>query len=105
MNKTDDYNIALNFLSISENIPDFFVFRKLRADPQEACPFEGKVRAYSLPRNPDNPEDRASYWVSTEQLDDYGRFMVQASFNRQLVQWILFKSLIHQCTANLTGDS
>src|SRR6266478_6169962 len=104
MNKADDYRIALNFLSITEDIPDFTVFRKLRATPQEVCPFEGRVRAYTLPSDPHDLEDRNSYWISAEQLDDYEQFTVQAAFNRQLVQWMLFKSLIQQCTSRLTSE-
>jgi hypothetical protein len=104
MTKPDDYTIALNFLSVEEEIPDFTVFRKPRLNPQEACPLEG-VRAYSLPIDRDDASRRASYWIGLDQLEGYEEFTVSNSFNRQLVLWILFRSLARQCSQKLASDS
>jgi len=65
---------------------------------------DGKVRAYSLPHKTIDVEDRGSYWITTEQIQDFEKFTVQPTFNRHLVLWIVFQSLVGRCSNSLIDD-
>jgi len=82
----DDYKLQLNFLPIIGEFPDFNIFRKLRGAGDQA-PFEDlDIHAYSLPKTVENPEHRASYWVSLTAQTDYESFIVKPSYNNDLTR-------------------
>lgn len=105
MNKDDGYRIHLNFLPIIGRIPEYEIYRKLQADPQEQRPSKD-VQRYSLPRTRDNVQERSNYWVSFTPQEDYEPFRVNQTFNIQhLTTWMLFKAISSQCRQFLALES
>jgi len=47
MNVADEYRIHLNFLPFIGEIPEYEIYRKLQANPQEQRPSGDDVRRYS----------------------------------------------------------
>jgi len=87
------YSVYLNFLPFASELPDYVVYRRLREDPQERRRSDGKIRAYSLPRDSANTEDRGQYWVSLEACAGFEECRISPSFNHDLTKWVLFQCL------------
>jgi Piwi domain len=97
----DDYLIHLNFLPVTGPIPGYAVYRKLRDDGASTKPQDINVRAYSLPIQAANLEQRAQYWVSTAAAGGYEEFSTQPEFNNDLTKWAMFNALCVKAKANL----
>lgn len=100
----EDYRIHINFLPVVGEVPDFRVYRRPRAKPDEQRPTDGDCRAYSLPCSEADAEVRQVYWVRLEAHADYEPFQVKARFNNDLTQWALFRSIASQCAQTLPAD-
>jgi hypothetical protein len=101
MNIADEYRIHLNFLPVIGELPEFDVYRKHRADPQEKRQEEDDVHCYSLPKLPSNLEVRDSYWVSHRPKAGFELFKVLASFNNNLTLWMFSTAIVEQCKKQL----
>jgi len=104
MNTADEYRIHLNFLPIVGELPEFAIYRKLLASPQEERPEGDDVRRYSLPREAAETENRAQYWVVFQPRNDFEPFRVKSFFNNHLTVWSLFKAIGEQCKAKLAAE-
>ncbi len=100
---SEEYQIHLNFLPITGALPEFQIYRKLRADPKEERSIDD-VPCYSLPKTAGNIEDRASYWVAYEPVDGFESFTVKPSFNNHLALWVLFRAIGQQCKEKLKAE-
>jgi len=104
MNITDEYRIHLNFLPVTGELPEFAIYRKLRADPQERRPADDDIHCYSLPKTAANVEDRDFYWVSYQPKNAFEVFKVAASFNNNLTTWVFSKAIGEQCKQKLAAE-
>jgi hypothetical protein len=104
MNIADEYRIHLNFLPITGELPEFEIYRKLRADPQEKRPADDDIHCYSLPKMAANVEDRDFYWVSYQPKTGFEAFKVAASFNNNLTTWVFSKAIGEQCKQKLVAE-
>jgi hypothetical protein len=89
---TGQYTIHLNFLPIAGDVPVFRVYRKEKVNAQEARPADN-IQYYSLPREHNEIEDRAFYWISTEAQAGFQDFSVSPEFNHDLTRRVLFSAL------------
>ncbi len=97
----NNYEIHLNFLPFEKELPDFFIYRKEQASPEESRPPDAKIQRYTLPVDPSDIEKRNSYWVSLTERKDYHQFRVSPSFNHQMTKWVLFQCLRKSIEAKL----
>jgi hypothetical protein len=100
----EDYRIHINFISIVGDIPDFCVYRRLRASPQEEHPEGQNVRAYALPRNKNDVEKWPSYWISLQPESGFERFLAKPTFNHNLTCWILLAAIGSRCKSELAPN-
>lgn len=105
MNTADEYRIHLNFLPVAGELPEFEIYRKLRADSHEQRPAGDDVRCYSLPKTVVDVENRNHYWVELQAAEGFDLFRVKASFNNHLTTWVLFKAIGEQCKQKLASES
>lgn len=87
-----DYQIHLNFLSISGDLPSFKVYRRVRTDPREARP-DNECKSHSLPINDTNHGARGRYWIRYSPSNGFEPYMVGVSQNNDLTRSMLFRSL------------
>jgi hypothetical protein len=99
-----DYIIHLNFLPIADDLPDFTIYRKPRPNPQDCKPEGHDVHGYSLPRTPENLEDRASYWVALNSLPGFEEFHAKPSHNNDLTAWTIFQAIATNCIQKLAKE-
>jgi len=104
MKTAEEYRIHLNFLPIVDELPEFEVHRKLRAQAQEERPAGNDILCYSLPKTSADVEDRAQYWVAFQTQAGFEPFRVKPFFNNQLTTWALFKAIAQQCAQNLASE-
>jgi hypothetical protein len=100
----NDYSIKLNFMPFEPDIPNFYVYRNLRQSPQEQHPEDREIRAYSLPFDQTNAEDRGHFWVSTQAHDGYEKCLTSPTSNIQLTKWIIFQCLSQSANINLKPE-
>ncbi|MGQ0592885.1 MAG: Piwi domain-containing protein [Gammaproteobacteria bacterium] len=89
----DEYQIHLNFLPVGGCFPNFTVYRKLRASPQESRPTSESME-YRLPPMSGALDDCPSYWVSVDPVDGFERFEAAPNLNRYLTCRVLFWALV-----------
>lgn len=99
-----EYQLNINFLPFTDELPTFCVYRKQRRNRSEPCPDDLTIRGYSLPTDVGNIEHRADYWISIEPRDGFSHFTVSPSFNYQLSQWVLYRSLVDRSRQVLTPE-
>lgn len=104
MGTTEEYQIYLNFLPITGELPEFEIYRRIRVEPQEQRPEGDDIRCYSLPKMAVDVEDRASYWVAFDAQNGFEPFRVKQFFNNLLTIWVLFRAIGKQCQEKLAGD-
>lgn len=105
MNLGDEYRIHLNFLPVAGELPEFEIYRKLRADSHEQRSPGADIRCYSLPETVVDVENRNHYWVAIESAEGFEPFRVKASFNNHLTTWVLFKAIGEECKQKLASES
>lgn len=87
-----EYLIHLNFLPVDSNFPNFTVYRKLQASPQEPRPSR-EIMAYRLPPAPSVKDNWPSYWVSFDPIDGFEPFDASSTLNSYLTCRVLFWTL------------
>jgi hypothetical protein len=100
----EDYRIHLNFLPVTGGIPNFRVFRKLRATQQEEKPALSDVHCYSFPRAESEPETRDHYWVTPLAEAGFEPFNAQQSHNNDLTTWVIFNAIVNRCGEKLSSE-
>jgi len=98
-----EYSVHLNFLPFVDALPEFALYRKIKADPQEQRPGEGDIPTYSLPRDPSDTEDRGMYWLSFEQRDGFHQSRISSDFNHALTKWVLYRCLRRSAESRLSA--
>jgi len=101
---TNDYNIHLNFLPFASDLPDFIIYRRLKQDPHEQRPADREIRAYSLPYDPANIEDRGNYWVSLKAYEGFEKCLISPMSNNHLTKWVLFQGLRQSAESKLKPE-
>lgn len=86
-----DNKIALNFLLIEPQDFKFSVYRKIISGNEEKLTKD--ILQYKLPRNKET-EEWQQYWVSFEQLEDYGKYVCNQKDNIYLTEQFLFNNLL-----------
>jgi hypothetical protein len=96
-----DYQIHLNFLPVIGKLPQFRIYRKLRADsiprPDDA------TGSYSFAKAK-NPDDRSFFWVRTTAADGFNEYFARPDENNDLTRWALFHALQDVVRRNLREE-
>jgi hypothetical protein len=95
----EEYQIHLNFLPITGEVPPFRIYRKQRQQ-QDTRP-SSDVRSYSLPVSLCDEQKRAPYWVQASPADGFEQFQVQPASNHELTRWILYLTLCESVRRHL----
>lgn len=91
-NRRGDYRIHLNLVPIAGDLPDFTVFRRPQASPDEVRP-DPDVMAYRLPATPSDDGHWQSYWVSMDARVGFDEFQASQSTMPALTRRVLFHAL------------
>ncbi len=90
----NEYQIHLNFLAVEDDFPNFIVYRRLRASPQEVRPNHGAA-SYRMPVKILPIEDKcAFYWVSFCPADGLEACEVMPTTNKQLTCRAMYWALV-----------
>lgn len=99
-----EYDILLNFIPIRDQEFTFAVFRKEKDKDERKSQFGDDIYLNTLPRNPDDPNDRASYWISFVQKDGFEEFVCKPEYNHQLTLHYLYDLLLRKVKDNLPPE-
>lgn len=95
------YDLRINFLPFSGELPTFRVYRKLRqASDTKPC---SDVSGFSLPIEP-NSNERSNYWVGFIKTKGFEEFQVDCDDNVHLTRRALFHSLRAAVESTLQAD-
>lgn len=97
-----DYQIHLNFLAVSGDLPSFKVYRRVRTDAQEARP-DDECKSHSLSIDDTNHQARGRYWVRFSPTDGFEPYVVGATANNDLTRSMLFHALREAASQVLAG--
>ena len=102
-NRKGDYRIHLNLMPIAGDLPDFTVYRRVQATPDEERPHPD-ILAYRLPTTPDDDGDWQSYWISMGARDSFDAFRASQSTMPALTRRVLFHALESAAQTALQND-
>ena len=87
-----DYQINLNFLPVTGQLPSFTVYRQVRGCDKQSRP-DGEVMSYRFPPIDEEDSPWPSFWVSLQPLRDFLPFESSPNLNIDLTRQALYSAL------------